>query len=183
MSSLVRTRERLSIKSRKEKKKKKEWISFLPTVDTTSKCPLAGRWSLVSPRRAPCQLPIGRKDASFSVLVILLPSCVGYYFPTGPHVPFSFNCFLSFFFFLIQKFVFLSIDRNTGCECVEYTSTFGQVYGQFTSPDFPKPYDPGIGCVLYTFTAPLPPPQSDSIASTWIVELTITHLNLPPTIT
>ena len=72
-----------------------------------------------------------------------------------------------------------------GCECVEYSSTFGQPFGQFTSPDFPKPYDPGIGCVLYTFTAPVPPAtlSSGTISSSWIVELTITSLNLPQTAT
>ncbi|XP_046459495.1 uncharacterized protein LOC124205943 [Daphnia pulex] len=75
---------------------------------------------------------------------------------------------------------------HPGCECVEYSSTFGQPFGQFTSPDFPKPYDPGIGCVLYTFTAPVPPAPSSvggTIASSWIVELTITSLNLPQTAT
>ena len=64
-----------------------------------------------------------------------------------------------------------------GCECVEYANTYGQPYGQFTSPDFPKPYDPGIGCVLYTFTAPTP----SATSAPSIVELTITSLNLPQT--
>ncbi|KZS14460.1 Cubilin-like protein [Daphnia magna] len=70
---------------------------------------------------------------------------------------------------------------HPGCECVEYSSTFGQPFGQFTSPDFPKPYDPGIGCVLYTFTAPVASASGPAIS--WIVELTITNLNLPPTST
>ncbi|KAI9558973.1 putative suppressor of lurcher protein 1 [Daphnia sinensis] len=70
---------------------------------------------------------------------------------------------------------------HPGCECVEYSSTFGQPFGQFTSPDFPKPYDPGIGCVLYTFTAPVASASGPAVS--WIVELTITNLNLPPTST
>jgi hypothetical protein len=59
---------------------------------------------------------------------------------------------------------------TAGCECVLFSSTFGQSYGQFTSPDFPKPYDPGIGngCVLYTFTG-----QRDEI-----VELTLTTIDI-----
>ena len=52
-----------------------------------------------------------------------------------------------------------------------YTNTYGQTHGQFSSPDFPKPYDPGIHCVIYTFTA-----QRDEI-----VELTLNTIQLAPT--
>ena len=70
----------------------------------------------------------------------------------------------------------------TGCECVEFSSTFGRPYGQFTSPDYPKQYDPGIGCVLYSFTAGGGGGGNEGAVSTKrndeIVELTITTLNL-----
>ena len=60
---------------------------------------------------------------------------------------------------------------------MEFSSTFGRPYGQFTSPDYPKQYDPGIGCVLYSFTAggigPAATKRNDEI-----VELTINTLNL-----
>ncbi|XP_057369246.1 cubilin-like [Daphnia carinata] len=71
--------------------------------------------------------------------------------------------------------------NHPGCEYVYYGSTFGQPFGQFSSLDFPKPYGEGIECVLYKFTAPGASAHGPAIS--WIVELTITNLNLPPTST
>ncbi|GLH06214.1 Uncharacterized protein GBIM_11702, partial [Gryllus bimaculatus] len=42
---------------------------------------------------------------------------------------------------------------HPGCECLLFTGTFGKQYGTFSSPDYPRPYPDGVGCLLYTFLA------------------------------
>ncbi|KAF6210316.1 hypothetical protein GE061_013420 [Apolygus lucorum] len=58
--------------------------------------------------------------------------------------------------------------RGISCECLVFSSTFGKEYGRFSSPDFPKPYPPGINCLLYTFIA----------GSQEIIELTFFDFNV-----
>ncbi|XP_068083956.1 suppressor of lurcher protein 1 [Anabrus simplex] len=42
---------------------------------------------------------------------------------------------------------------NPGCECIVFSSTYGKEYGTFSSPDYPRPYQDNINCLLYTFIA------------------------------
>ncbi|XP_065340086.1 suppressor of lurcher protein 1-like isoform X2 [Cloeon dipterum] len=42
---------------------------------------------------------------------------------------------------------------SPACECIHFTSTFGKTSGTFKSPDFPRAYDSGIECLLYSFVA------------------------------
>lgn len=41
----------------------------------------------------------------------------------------------------------------TGCECLQFSETYGKEYGTFNSPDYPRPYPANINCLLYTFIA------------------------------
>ncbi|XP_068083514.1 suppressor of lurcher protein 1-like [Anabrus simplex] len=41
------------------------------------------------------------------------------------------------------------------CECLVFSTTYGKEYGTFSSPDYPRPYQDNINCLLYTFIASL----------------------------
>uniref|UniRef100_T1JTV6 CUB domain-containing protein n=1 Tax=Tetranychus urticae TaxID=32264 RepID=T1JTV6_TETUR len=59
--------------------------------------------------------------------------------------------------FLITRILFLLwfsplVQLNPNCKCVKFTASYTPTnHGIFTSPDWPKPYDPGIDCLLYIF--------------------------------
>ncbi|KAK7867701.1 hypothetical protein R5R35_011567 [Gryllus longicercus] len=57
--------------------------------------------------------------------------------------------------FLLLQLSLIDIGQavNPGCECLLFTGTFGKPYGTFSSPDYPRPYPDGVGCLLYTFLA------------------------------
>lgn len=42
---------------------------------------------------------------------------------------------------------------RSDCDCVYFNSTYGKESGEFTSPDWPEPYEPGVNCFLYIFTS------------------------------
>ena len=41
----------------------------------------------------------------------------------------------------------------SGCECLQFSATYGKEFGSFSSPDYPHPYQENINCLLYTFIA------------------------------
>ncbi|XP_075212598.1 suppressor of lurcher protein 1-like isoform X2 [Lycorma delicatula] len=55
---------------------------------------------------------------------------------------------------LLVLILFVSGDAvNPGCDCLQYSETYGKEYGTFNSPDYPRPYPANINCLLYTFIA------------------------------